>query len=130
MRCYLPEAVFRLRLGLFSRGHGWRLVNLTDMNRRIRSSAMVVAGFIWMAFSAGIGLILFQYVAGGAGLQMFDLCPVSSGTILFGMVHVVGFFAGAGLCFVIGAGLCAYGLNPAPESPAKISARSSASSPR
>jgi hypothetical protein len=42
-------------------------------------------------------------------LQFFGP-PVSSGSILLGLVHVVGFATAVVLCFAIGAGLCARGI--------------------
>jgi len=41
--------------------------------------------------------------------------PVSSITVFIGLVHFSGLVAAAVLCFVIGVGLCAHGLVPAPE---------------
>jgi hypothetical protein len=77
---------------------------------------MVVAGLCWIAFALVIGLFLFTYLVGGAGLQVFGfLFGMSSTTVVIGLVHFVGFVAAACLCFVIGVGLCAHGLVPAPE---------------
>jgi hypothetical protein len=81
---------------------------------------IVVAGLCWIAFAALICLFLYGYLVGGAGLQMFGFfLPVSSTTLLAGLVHFVGFSAAAFLSFVIGVGLCAYGVVPAPESEKK-----------
>ena len=81
----------------------------------IKSALMIIAGLCWLAGALGIGFFLFQYLGGGAGLQLFGFFDVSSTTVLLGLVHVVGLIAAACLCFVIGVGLCAYGLVPAPE---------------
>jgi hypothetical protein len=86
------------------------------VTRYIKSTVMVVAGALWLAIALLLGLFLFQYLIGGAGLQVFDfLFGVSPGTVLIGLVHFVGFSAAACLCFVIGAGLCVHGLALAPE---------------
>jgi hypothetical protein len=81
---------------------------------------MVVAGLCWFGFGAFLCLFLFQYLVGGAGLQVFGFFfGVSSTTVLVGLVHFVGFVAAACLCLVIGVGLCAHGLVPAPEAEKK-----------
>jgi hypothetical protein len=69
----------------------------------------VAAGMFWILLSLGFGLILVQYVAGGARLQLFD-GPVSSGSVLMGSAQVAAFFTAMVICFAIGAGLCAHGL--------------------
>jgi hypothetical protein len=77
---------------------------------------LVVAGLCWIAFAALSGLVLFQYLIGGAGLQVFGFFfGVSSTSVLVGLVHFMGFTAGSCLCFVIGVGLCAHGFIPAQE---------------
>ena len=77
---------------------------------------MVIAGLCWIAFAVVICLFLYGYLLGGAGLQVFGFFfPVSSTTVLVGLVHFVGFSAAAFLSFVIGVGLCAHGVVPAPE---------------
>jgi hypothetical protein len=69
----------------------------------------VVGGVFWLLFSLGFGLILVDYIAGGAGLQVFA-GPVSSGSVLLGLVHLTGLVVAIIICFAIGAGLCARGL--------------------
>jgi membrane protein implicated in regulation of membrane protease activity len=69
----------------------------------------VVGGALWFLFSLGFGLILVDYITGGAGLQFFG-GPVSSGSVLLGLAHLTGFAAAIVICFAIGAGLCARGL--------------------
>ena len=74
---------------------------------------MVITGLCWLAFAVLFCGVLYQYLAGGAGLQVFGFFfPASSTTVLFGLVHFVGLIAAACLCFVIGAGLFAYGITP------------------
>ncbi len=86
------------------------------MMRFIKSTMMVIAGFCCLALAAFFCVFLYQDLVGGAGLRVFGLfSPVSSTTVLFGLVHFVGFVAGACLCFVIGAGLFAYGIAPLQE---------------
>lgn len=68
-------------------------------------------------FGAGFGFFLLQYMANGAGLQdvgpllPFFRPPVSSESILIGLVHSVGLFMISALCFVIGIGLCLHGIS-------------------
>ena len=86
------------------------------MTKYIKSMILVVAGLCWIALALLICLFLYGYLVGGAGLQVFGFSlPVSSTTTLFGLVHFVGFSAAAFLSFVIGVGLCAYGVVPATE---------------
>jgi len=82
---------------------------------------MIIAGACWIGFALLIGLFLFQYLSGGAGLQVFGFFfSVSPATVMMGLVHFVGFVAAAFLCFVIGVGLCIHGLVPAPKSEKKM----------
>ena len=84
---------------------------MRHMTRYIKSTMMIMAGLCWIGFALFICFFLFQYLSGGAGLQVFGFFfPVSSGTVLIGMVHFIGFVAAACLCFTIGVGLCAYGM--------------------
>jgi hypothetical protein len=76
---------------------------------RLKRVIYVVGGVLWILFSVGFGVILFKYITGGAGLQSIG-GPVSSGSVLLGLVHLTGFVAAAVICFAIGAGLCARGL--------------------
>lgn len=69
----------------------------------------VVGGVFWFLFSLGFGLILVNYIGGGAGLQLFG-GPVSSSSVLLGLVHLTGFVTAIFICFAIGAGLCARAL--------------------
>jgi hypothetical protein len=70
---------------------------------------LLLAGMLWFLFSIGFLFLLVQYIAGGAGLQ-FWIPVVSSGSVLMGLMHVVGLCTAAFLCFAIGSGLCAHGL--------------------
>ena len=86
------------------------------MTRYLKSTALVVIGLGCIVMALTIGLFLFEYLVGGAGLQVFGfLFPVSSITVMTGLVQFVGFSAAACLCFVIGVGLCAHGLVPTPK---------------
>lgn len=86
------------------------------MTRYIKSTMMVFAGLCWITFAVAICLFLYGYLLGGAGLQVFGFFfPVSSTTVLVGLVHFVGFITAAFLSFVIGVGLFAHGVVPAPE---------------
>ena len=73
----------------------------------------IFGGTCWIGFALAFGFFVLQYVLQGAGLQFFPLA-VSSGSVLVGLVHIVGFVSASGLCFAIGVGLCAHGLVPPP----------------
>jgi hypothetical protein len=82
----------------------------------IKNAVLVIAGLCWLGFAAGFTLFLFQYLAGGAGLQVFGLrLPMSPATAWMGLVHFIGFASAAGLCLVVGIGLCVRGFVPARE---------------
>ena len=71
----------------------------------------MLGGTCWIVAALVFGALLFQYVTQGAGLQ-FILFPLSSGSVLFGLVHVVGLMTAIALCLAVGTGLCARGLVP------------------
>jgi hypothetical protein len=77
----------------------------------MKRTAFMIGGLLWFLFSLGFGFLLVLYVAQGAGLQFFGP-PVSSGSVLIGLVHLTGFVTASVLCFVIGAGLCAHAVIP------------------
>jgi hypothetical protein len=78
-----------------------------------RGTIFMVGGICWIVAALVIGSFVWQYIGQGAGLPVFAFV-VSSGTVLVGLVHVVGFVTAAILCFMIGVGLCAHGLVPPP----------------
>ena len=71
----------------------------------------MLGGTCWIVAALVFGALLFQYVTQGAGLQ-FILFHLSSGSVLFGLVHVVGLMTAIALCLAVGTGLCARGLVP------------------
>jgi hypothetical protein len=68
----------------------------------------LIAGACWLLLALGFGIVLLEYIGQGAGLQSFGWM-FSSGSVLIGLVHVVGFLFAGFLCFAIGAGLVARG---------------------
>jgi hypothetical protein len=87
-----------------------------SMARHIKSTMMVMGGLCWLAFAGLICFVLFQYLADGAGLQLLGFfLPVTSTTVGIGLIHFLGFSAGALFCFAVGVGLCAYGFVSAGE---------------
>jgi hypothetical protein len=75
----------------------------------LQGTVFVVAGLCWILAASVCFFLLFQYISEGAGLQFFPL-PLSSGSVLVGLVHVVGFVSGSVICFAVGIALCAHGL--------------------
>ena len=78
------------------------------MKNLAKKTILVFAGVTFLLFTLVFGFILVEYVAEGAGLQCVGL-EISSGSVLVGLVHVVGFCIAAFLCFLLGIVLCAYG---------------------
>ena len=99
-----------------------------DGMRFSRAALFVFGGMTWIASAFMFGFFLLQYIVQGAGLRFFPL--ISSGSILIGLVHVVGFIIAALLCFVIGLGICAHGLVPETRSEPTKRERSSICTPR
>ena len=75
----------------------------------MKRAMFLVGGMLWLGFALGFASFLARYISGGAGLQVFG-GQVSSGSVLLGLVHLVGFGAAMLLCFAIGVGLCARGV--------------------
>lgn len=79
---------------------------------------LLIGGLSGFACALGFAILLLGYISGGSGLQLVGLPlpffgePVSSGSILIGLVHVVGLATASFLCFAVGAGFCAYGIVP------------------
>jgi len=94
--------------------HNFRSAQLAGMPPRpglipMKRAMFLIGGLCWFLFALGFGCFLVQYVAQGAGLQFFGL-GFSSGSVLTGLVHLVGMVMASGLCFAIGVGLCAHGI--------------------
>jgi hypothetical protein len=75
----------------------------------MKRALFIATGIIWMLFGFGFLVLLYQYLVQGAGLQ-FWIPTISSGSVLMGLVHFVGFSAASVLCFAIGSGLWARGM--------------------
>ena len=74
----------------------------------MRRVTFLVAGVLWLFFAFGFGFFLLLYLGQGAGLQFFGWM-FSSGSVLVGLVYVVGCVVAAFLCFTIGTSLLARG---------------------
>jgi DMSO/TMAO reductase YedYZ heme-binding membrane subunit len=72
----------------------------------MKRAMYLAGGALWLCFALGFAAFLWQYLGGGAGLQFFG-GPVSSASLLLGLVHLAGFGTAILLCFAIGVGLCA-----------------------
>ena len=81
------------------------------MPKPMQRAVSLIAGFCWLMSSVVFGWILAQYIAEGAGLQLFGprLFP---GGIALGLAHAVGLCFASGICFFVGIGLCASGFVP------------------
>jgi hypothetical protein len=77
----------------------------------LRGTGFVLGGICWIAAALVLGSFLFHYIAQGAGLQLLPFAT-SSGSVLIGLLHTVGFAGAVAVCFAVGAGLCAHGLVP------------------
>lgn len=81
----------------------------------MKRAMFLFCGLCWLLFGVAAGMFSWRYLLDGADSQdsvfaLQTLAPVSSGSILVGLVHVVGFFALTALCLLIGIGLFLYGL--------------------
>jgi uncharacterized membrane protein len=76
----------------------------------------ILCGICWFMFGLGFAFFLLQYVAQGAGLQDLGPIPIifgqpiTSGSVLMGLMEGTGLFLAAVFCFVVGVGLCSHGL--------------------
>ena len=84
----------------------------------MKSAMFLIAGVCWVLFALSFGIVLLKYIGQGAGLQFFGWM-FSSGSVLIGLVHAVGFGIAAFLCFAVGAVLLARGFVRAGEDPQK-----------
>jgi hypothetical protein len=78
----------------------------------------LIGGLSGFGCAVGFALLLLSYVTGGSGLQMIGLPrellgdTISSGSIVVGLVHVMGFAIASFLCFAVGAAFCAHAIVP------------------
>lgn len=79
---------------------------------------LFIGGLSGFVCALGFAALLLAYISGGSGRQFGVLPlpvfgdPVSSGSILIGLVHVVGLAAASFLCFTVGLSFCAHGIVP------------------
>ena len=92
-----------------SRLKQWRQAGRLFYDLLMKRAMFLMGGVLWLGFALGFAAFLVGYIGGGAGLQFFG-GPVSSGSVLLGLVHLVGFGTAILLCFAIGVGLCAQGM--------------------
>jgi hypothetical protein len=76
---------------------------------------MVIVGGVWIMFALLFLLILADYFAEGAGVQLFGGLHLFgfidiAARLIIGWIHVLGMLFASIICFAIGIGLCAYGL--------------------
>lgn len=75
----------------------------------MKRAMFLAGGALWLCFALGFAVFLVMYLGGGAGLQFFG-GPVSPGSVLLGLVHLVGLCTAILICFAIGVGLCMRGI--------------------
>jgi hypothetical protein len=92
-----------------SRLKQWRQAGRLFYDLLMKRAMFLMGGVLWLGFALGFAAFLVGYIGGGAGLRFFG-GPVSSGSVLLGLVHLVGFGTAILLCFAIGVGLCARGI--------------------
>jgi hypothetical protein len=85
----------------------------------------ILCGLAWFLFGLCVGVFSLRYLAGSAGsqnsaaiLQIFS--PVSSGSILAGLVHIAGFSVLTAFCLLVGIGLFLHGLIPSEHDEHKL----------
>ena len=81
----------------------------------MKRAMFLFCGVCWLLFAVAAGIFSWWYLLGGADSQdtvfaLQILSPVSSGSILVGLVHVVGFVTLTVFCLLIGTGLLLHGL--------------------
>jgi hypothetical protein len=75
----------------------------------------LLCGLCWIAAGIVAGFFGCRFVFFGGDSQtsiLQILTSVSSGGVLFGLIHLVGICALSAFCFVIGIGLCSYFFEP------------------
>src|SRR5439155_19354404 len=87
---------------------GLRRPGVQQPDHPMKSAMFLIAGVCWVLFALSFGIVLLKYIGQGAGLQFFGWM-FSSGSVLIGLVHAVGFGIAAFLCFAVGAVLLARG---------------------
>ena len=78
--------------------------------KRVKPALFFAAAFCWLLFGLGFGGLLVSFLLAGAGMQLFSasfefFMPVSSMTILIGLIYFVGLVTAALVCFAVGFGL-------------------------
>jgi len=90
--------------------------------KHLRKMMFVFAGTCWLVFGAGFGLLLVPFFLEGAGMQLsggtfdFIASPVSSGSVLVGLVYVTGMASASLVCFAVSFGLFERALAAPPTS--------------
>jgi hypothetical protein len=83
----------------------------------------LLCGLCWFAFGLVTGAFAWRNLADDTGIQRSGfriLAPVSSGSVMIGLVHVMGFFLLAVSCIVIGLGLWVYSFESNPADGQKL----------
>lgn len=75
----------------------------------------LLCGLCWIAFGIVAGVFGCRLLFSGGDSQpsiLQILAPVSSGSVLLGLVHLAGFCALAAFGILVGIGLCSYFFEP------------------
>ncbi len=78
------------------------------MHTALKRTMLLLGGICSLILALGFAFLLLCYLTEGAGLQFFPL-GISSGSVLVGLIHVVGLVLATLLCFIVGVCLCASG---------------------
>lgn len=74
-----------------------------------------ICGFCWIVFGIVAGVLAYRSLFFGSDSQtsiLLAFAPVSSESVLLGLIHVVGFCALSVCCLAVGIGLCSYWFEP------------------
>jgi hypothetical protein len=82
----------------------------------MKRAMFIFCGVCWLGFAFAIGIIAWPYLLDGAvgdSSFIFPLfAPVTSGSVLLGLVHLAGFIALILACLSIGLNLLLHGFYP------------------
>jgi hypothetical protein len=91
-----------------------RVKSLAGRMNVLKRTMYLAGGLCWLAFAAGFGFFVLQFLVQGAGMQFLDTSvfsfSVASGTVLLGLVWLTGLVIATLVCCVVSVWLFARGL--------------------